>query len=148
MSGISATTSARDGVSAEALQGALRKDAGRLRIANMNDGSFYKALANATAGERREAAESAAKQLVSSALVMPVLASMREGTFNTDGPFAPGMVEQRFAPMLDQHLADRITGASNFNLVNEIVERYLGPEEEMNRRGAEAQRLERGVVYA
>jgi Rod binding domain-containing protein len=145
MSGVSATTLARDGIGAEALQGALRKDAGRLRISNMHDGSFYKALTNASAGERREAAESAAKQLVSSALVMPVLASMREGTFNTDGPFAPGMVEQRFAPMLDQHLADRITGAANFDLVDEIVERYLGPEEGSRHEGTERTALKKDL---
>jgi len=120
-----ATSLGTDAISASG----LRKDAGRLRVGNMNDGSFYKALMNASVGERREAAEVAAKQLVSSALVMPVLESMRESTFNTDGPFSPGMVEERFAPMLDQHLADRITGAANFGLIDKIVEQYMGPEE-------------------
>ena len=129
----------RDTIGTAPMHGALRKDAGRLRMQNMDGGTFYKALLHASAGERREAAEMAAKQLVSSALVMPVLESMRAQTFGEGGPFAPGMVEERFAAMLDQHLADRITGASNFGLVDEIVKRYAGPDEE-NRRDAQAQR--------
>ncbi len=139
MSGFAAANMSRESIGASLAHGVLRKDAGRLRMNNMSDGSFYRALMNASTGERREAAESAAKQLVSSALVMPVLESMRESNFGEDGPFSPGMVEQRFAPMLDQQLADRITGAANFGLVQQIVERYLGTDSARSD-SAEAQR--------
>jgi Rod binding domain-containing protein len=72
---------------------------------------------------KREQVREAAEQLVASAFIVPVLASMRE-TSKAAGPFAPGTVERRFGPLLDQHLADRITQASRFTLVDAIVDRY------------------------
>jgi len=103
---------------------ALRMDAGRLRMSQMGGASFHAALATASSSERREAAEASARQLVASALISPVLSAMRESPFLQDGPFAPGTVEQRFAPMLDQMMADRITGAANFDLVRMIADKY------------------------
>lgn len=79
--------------------------------------------ARATAAQDREAVREAATKLVSSALVMPVLQSLRDSPFN-DGPFAPGATERRFGPLLDQHLADRVTGAGRFPLVDAIVDRF------------------------
>ncbi|MHC5003465.1 MAG: hypothetical protein ACYTJ0_10110 [Planctomycetota bacterium] len=67
----------------------------------------------------------AASQLVASAFVLPVLQSVREGPFN-DGPLAPGAAERRFAPLLDQHLADRVTRGASFRLVDVIVQRLSG----------------------
>ncbi len=75
---------------------------------------------------RREMAREAATQLVSAALILPVLESMRDSPMLRP-PFAPGFAEKRFAPLLDQQIADRITGASNFSLVDQIVDRLLGP---------------------
>ncbi len=74
--------------------------------------------------ERRETARQLASQLVSSAFIVPVLESMRESPF-LEGPFAPGFAERRFAPMLDEQIADRIARASNFPLVDRIVDRLI-----------------------
>lgn len=60
--------------------------------------------------------------MVSSALVLPVLATLRESNMSA-GPFAPGAAERRFGPLLDQHFADRVTKGSNFPLVDAIVSR-------------------------
>ena len=48
---------------------------------------------------------------------------MREHSQAT-GPFAPNISEKRFGPLMDQHIADRITKAANFPLVDVIVDRY------------------------
>ncbi len=88
---------------------------------------FAQLLQQATGGQtRREMAREAATQLVAEALIMPVLESMRDSPMLRP-PFAPGFAEKRFAPLLDQQIADRITGASNFSLVDQIVDRLLGP---------------------
>ena len=83
MSAANATNSMMPALKPEPLDGAWRADSGRLRMDRINDGTFYRALANASRGERREAAEMAAKQLVSSALVLPVEAVTREKTGST-----------------------------------------------------------------
>lgn len=77
---------------------------------------------DATAARKAEARQ-AANQLVSSAFLIPILSKLRE-TSMAEGPFAPGAAEKRFGPMLDQHLADRIIEASNFDIVDAIAERY------------------------
>lgn len=70
--------------------------------------------------QKESVARDAATKLVSSTLVLPILASMRESEF-LEGPFKPGVFERRFAPLLDQEVADSITTSSNFNLVDSIV---------------------------
>ena len=88
---------------------------------------FAQLLQQAIGGQtRREMAREAATQLVAAALIMPVLKSLRDSPMLRP-PFAPGLAEKRFAPLLDQQIADRITGASNFSLVDQIVDRLLGP---------------------
>lgn len=70
-------------------------------------------------------ARRAAEQLVASSLVVPVLAQLHEGPFRSE-LFAPGSAERRFAPMLDQHLADRITASGRFPIVDAIADRLSG----------------------
>ncbi len=89
--------------------------------------SFAKSLQNAAQKHGRPAARQAATELVASALLVPVLDAMYERPL-AEAPFAPTAAEKRFAPMLSQHLADRIIGAANFSLVNTILDRLLGPE--------------------
>ncbi len=91
---------------------------------------FSGVLSRATDSERRETARQLASQLVSSAFIMPVLESIRESPFQ-EAPFAPNFAERRFAPMLDEQIADRIARASNFPLVDAIVDRLLGPQAEL-----------------
>jgi Rod binding domain-containing protein len=75
----------------------------------------------------REKVRQSAAQLVSSAFILPVLESMHDSPF-LQGPFAPGFAEKRFMPLLDQHIADRITSGANFPLVDVITERLMGAE--------------------
>ena len=77
------------------------------------------------ASERLGSARQAAEQLVSTSLVLPILASMREGTF-LSGPFKPGTMERRFGPMLDVHTAEAITTSSRFGLVDSVVDQLVG----------------------
>jgi hypothetical protein len=65
----------------------------------------------------------AATQLVSTAFILPLLSSLHQSPFMQEGPFAPGTAEKRFAPLLDEKLADGITRSSKFTLVDGIVRR-------------------------
>lgn len=69
-------------------------------------------------------AREAAQQLVSIALVQPVLAQMRRDPFRTD-MFHGGFAEDAFGARLDSILAERITQRSNLPLVD-AIERTLG----------------------
>lgn len=91
-------------------------------------------------GVLREAAE----QFVSSAFLVPILNSLQESPFG-EGPFAPGIGEKRFAPLLNTHLADRVTSAAGFGLVESIMERLAptsaaaaDPETPMQEHGDDA----------
>lgn len=98
--------------------------------------SFADALdAAADRGTRSEKARLAAEKLVASALLEPTLASMRDSPF-LEGPFAPGPAEKRFGPLLDAVIAERITSASSFSLIDAIVERYGGLVDEPSAAGA------------
>jgi Rod binding domain-containing protein len=89
--------------------------------------AFSQVLAQAARDHDRAVARDAASRLVSSVFVLPLLASMQDSPFQAP-PFAPSFAEKQFQPLLNQHLADRITGAANFSLVDVIVDRLLGPE--------------------
>ncbi len=89
--------------------------------------SFAESLQIAAQTHGRPAAREAATQLVASALLVPVLDALYERPL-AEPPFAPTAAERRFAPLLSQHLADRIIGAANFSLVDAILDRLLGPE--------------------
>lgn len=86
--------------------------------------SFTRKFEGATRQGERETLREAAGQLVSTSFIMPILSILREGAM-TEGPFAPGMAERRFGPLFDQHIADKITQAANFPLIDAIVDRYL-----------------------
>ena len=88
---------------------------------------FSQILDQAAQNKDRAVAREAATRLVSSVFIMPVLASLHDSPF-LEPPFAPSFAEKQFQPLLDQHVADRITGASNFPLVDVILDRLLGPE--------------------
>jgi Rod binding domain-containing protein len=67
--------------------------------------------------------DEAATQFVAISFIQPILQQMRQSSI-AEEPFAPGAGERRFAPLLDQHLADRIVGSSNFPIVD-VVKRHL-----------------------
>lgn len=103
--------------------------------------SFERHLGAAAPDARLVAAREAAKQTVASTLVLPILQSLRDSSMLT-GPFAPGIGERRFLPLLDQHLADRITSAAHFPLVDAVTEQLIGrseasaPASQPNEKGA------------
>ena len=90
-------------------------------------GAFADTLARTLkeTGDGADPARWAAAQLVASSFIMPVLASMQDSPF-LDPPFAPGPAEKRFTHLLHQQLADQITAAANFPLVDMIADRVNG----------------------
>jgi Rod binding domain-containing protein len=89
--------------------------------------NFAQELVRETASGDRQQLRGAAEQLVASSFIQPILAQLRESPFAA-GPFAPGLTERQFTPLLDQHLADRIVRGANLPLVDVIVERLAGPQ--------------------
>ncbi len=89
--------------------------------------AFREALTKVDPAERRQKATEAATQLVSTAFILPVLEDMQEGIFRSD-MFAANTAEKRFAPLLNQRIADSIATASNFPLVEALVNHLVGPE--------------------
>ena len=80
---------------------------------------------SADASAKTNDLRTAATQFVSSAFVLPVLAQLRQSPLAPKaGPFAFNDVDKRFGPLLDQHLADRVTQAARFSIVDTIVNRY------------------------
>lgn len=89
--------------------------------------SFSRILGDLTTGDDRAVVRKAAGQLVSSTFIMPLLRSLHENSLVVS-PFAPGFAEKRFQPLLDQQVADRITSAADFPLIDVITDRLLGPD--------------------
>jgi len=96
-------------------------------VAGRGNGTFNDVLGKAAKDQDREAVRQAAAQLVSSTFIMPVLQSMHDSPF-LEPPFAPSYAEKRFQPLLDQQVADRLTSAARFPLIDVIVDRLMGPE--------------------
>lgn len=74
---------------------------------------------------REERATEAAQELVAVALVQPTLKALREAN-RAAPPFAPGDAERRFGSLLDAEQSKRISGSSNFPLVDAVRDRMLG----------------------
>ena len=55
-----------------------------------------------------EAIRKVAGDLVSQALILPILKQIRRGTFGKNTPFSPGTGEKTFGPEFDIQIADRI----------------------------------------
>ena len=102
----------------------LADSRGSAPIALTDPNAFMQTL-HSTGTDSRGKAREAATSFVASAFLMPILATLHESPFELKAPFAPGIGEQRFSPLLDQHLSDRIAKASNFPLVDVIVDRFL-----------------------
>lgn len=83
--------------------------------------SIFQGEAGADAEQR---ARGAAEEFVSVALIQPILASLRE-TNGAAEPFAPGDAERRFGPLWDAEIAQRISKAEQFPLVDAVARRLL-----------------------
>ncbi len=96
-------------------------------VAGRGGKGFAALLGRASASQDREIVRQAAAQLVASTFIMPVLQSMHDSPF-LKPPFAPGFAEKQFQPLLDQQVADRLTSAARFPLIDLITDRLMGPE--------------------
>ncbi|HAI10919.1 MAG TPA: hypothetical protein DCM28_04400 [Phycisphaerales bacterium] len=67
----------------------------------------------------------AAQQLVSSALILPMLQQVRESSLKSE-LFHGGFSEDAFGAQLDTELADRMVAKSNFPIVDAIYRKMTG----------------------
>ncbi len=96
-------------------------------VAGRGGVGFSSILDHASETQDREVVRQAAAQLVASTFIMPILQSMHDSPF-VKPPFAPGFAEKQFQPLLDQQVADRLTSAARFPLIDVITDRLMGPE--------------------
>ena len=81
-----------------------------------------------TIEEKFAEARTAAEGLVATSFIKPVLQQVRDSN-NAPAPFGPTQAEKQFGSLLDNQLADEIVHASQFSIVDRIVEnftRHLG----------------------
>ncbi len=75
--------------------------------------------------EAEKKAHDAAAGLVAEALILPVLTQVRQSSFNSDGPFSPGIGEKSFGPQFDMQLADRLAHSPQMGVTNALAKRLL-----------------------
>lgn len=68
-------------------------------------------------------AREAAEGLVATSFIKPILTQVRESN-NAPPPFGPTQAEKQFGSLLDNKLSDEIVRASQFPIVDRIVERF------------------------
>jgi Rod binding domain-containing protein len=68
-------------------------------------------------------AREAAEGLVSTSFIKPILTQARESN-KAPAPFGPTQAEKQFGSLLDNQLADEIVRASQFPLVDRMVEQF------------------------
>lgn len=71
-----------------------------------------------------QAARAAAEEFVSVAMVQPILAQARESSGAAE-PFAPTSAQKQFGALQDASLAQRITKAAHFPLVDRLAKDLL-----------------------
>jgi Rod binding domain-containing protein len=93
----------------------------------------------------QQQARSAAEQFVSIAMVQPLLSQLRQ-TNQAAPPFAPSNAEKQFQSLFDAQVAERITSAKKFPLVDAVAEQLLKrleSEQPLRRSSEPASRLPR-----
>jgi hypothetical protein len=92
------------------------------------------ALSNASAqatpaaeeeSKRRQQAEKAAGDLVSNALIMPMLKQLRRSVWGENTVFSRGIGEKAFGPQFDMQISDRIAHSPRLGLKTALTERLL-----------------------
>lgn len=73
------------------------------------------------AGEQNREAREAAEELVARSLVQPLLARMRESR-DAAPPFGPGEFDKTFGGLMDAEMANRLTRAGNWALIDRVTE--------------------------
>lgn len=109
-----------------------------LRSANADRGfeSYLGKQVDAQSGTAEERARKAAEQIVSVALVQPVLKQLRESNMAAP-PFAPTQGEKQFQGLMDSAISERLVHASRFPLVDRLAEQMV-----VKSRGTAAARAE------
>jgi Rod binding domain-containing protein len=74
---------------------------------------------------RREQAEKAAGDLVSNALIMPMLKQLRRSVWGENTVFSRGIAEKTFGPQFDMQISDRIAHSPRLGLKTALTERLL-----------------------
>jgi len=72
-----------------------------------------------------EAIRKVAGDLVSQALILPILKQIRRGTFGKNTPFSPGTGEKTFGPEFDIQIADRIAHSARMAPTDAIAARLM-----------------------
>lgn len=85
--------------------------------------------------EARDKAVKAAQDLVSVALVQPVLKHMRESN-RAAPPFGPGKGERMFRSMKDADIARGLVGSGRWELVNAVAQKLLNKTSSAGHGGA------------
>ncbi len=75
-------------------------------------------------GDQERQVREAAEELVSIALIQPILAEMRASN-NAAPPFAPGPYEKQFGSLMDAEVSRRLVKAQNFPLVDRLARDLL-----------------------
>jgi Rod binding domain-containing protein len=99
---------------------------GRGEGVSSSQADFSEVLTRASREEKtpEEQARLAAEQFVSIAMVQPLLAQLRESN-HAAAPFAPSQGEKQFQSLFDAQIAQRITRAKHFPLVDAVAERLV-----------------------
>jgi len=90
-------------------------------LGDMRNADRFAAQETTTPEER---ARDAARKLVSTTLVEPILKQARENN-RAAAPFAPTQAEKQFGSLLDHRLANDIVSASNFPIVERLAQDLL-----------------------
>lgn len=98
---------------------------GRTIGAGDDPGVFRSVLGRAVAqGDEASQVRGAAEELVSIALIQPILAELRASSHAAE-PFAPGPYEKQFGSLMDAELSRRLVKAQNFPLVDRLARDLL-----------------------
>ena len=92
------------------------------------------AATDRTPKAKHQQAYEAAQSLVATTLIQPILSQIREDPFRSE-LFHGGTAEDSFGAQLDTILADRITRASNFPIVESIYNRTFTAKSEVDIHG-------------
>lgn len=90
-------------------------------LGDMRNANRFAAKEDSTPEDR---AREAARQLVSTTLVEPILKQARENN-RAAAPFAPTQAEKQFGSLLDHRLANDIVSAANFPIVDRLAQDLL-----------------------
>jgi hypothetical protein len=74
---------------------------------------------------RQAQAEKAAGQLISNALILPMLKQLRRSPWSENTVFSPGIGEKAFGPQFDMQISDRIADSPRLGLKTALVQRLL-----------------------